>query len=90
LTGGTHVGDALFRFTRDSSTSQHSIIEMSIPLALFGGRTIENILWHPSCGNDELSLDTAVVPEPATWALAACAAAGIVPLVRRRKQQVRS
>jgi hypothetical protein len=84
--GGTHVGDALYRFTRNTVTTQHSIIEMAIPLSVFGGQTIENIIWHPACGNDELSLATSIVPEPATWALALLAAAGIVPLVRRRKR----
>lgn len=87
ITGGTHVGDAEFRFTRDSVTTQHSIIEMAIPLSVFGGQTIENIIWHPSCGNDYLSLATTIVPEPATWALALVAAIGIVPLARSRRRR---
>lgn len=85
--GGTHVGDADYIFTRDSVTAQHSIIEMSIPLSIFGGDTITNILWHPSCANDELSVGTQIVPEPGTWALAALGAAALVPLVRRRRSR---
>ncbi len=84
--GGTHVGDATYRFTRDTATTQHSIIEMSIPLSLFSGETITNISWHPSCGNDELAVSTMVVPEPGTWALATLAAVALVPLARRRRR----
>lgn len=85
--GGTHVGDATFVFTRDSQTTQHSVIEMAIPLSIFGGQTIENILWHPACGNDVLSLSTQIVPEPGTFTLGALAVAALaVPLVRRRRR----
>jgi hypothetical protein len=87
LTGGTHVGDALYRFTRNTVTTQHSIIEMAIPLSVFGGATIDSILWYPSCGNDELILDVNLVPEPGTWALALVAAAGVVPVVRSRRKR---
>ncbi len=83
--GGTHVGDADYVFTRNDVTTQHSIIEMSIPLSVFGGATITNLLWHPSCGNDELSVGTMIVPEPGTWALAALGALVVVPLARRRR-----
>ena len=83
--GGSHVGDATFRFTRNTVTTQHAIIELSIPFSLFGGETIQSITWHPACGNDVLSLSTQIVPEPGAVALAAMAAAAFVPaLVRRR------
>ena len=84
--GGTLVGNAVFRFTRDSYTSQHSIIEMSIPLSLFEGKTITGIFWRPACGNDELSMSMSVVPEPGTMMLAAVAGAGLVPLAWRRRR----
>jgi hypothetical protein len=85
--GGTHLGDALFRFTRDTVAGQHSIIEMAIPLSVFGDQTIESILWQPACGNDVLSLGVSLVPEPATGALALMAALGVVPLARRRRRR---
>lgn len=93
--GCTHIGDADYRFTRNTTTSQHSIIELSIPLSVFGGETIHSIKWHPSCGNDELEIETAfvVVPEPGSLTLGALAAAGLVPLVlhhRRRRPARRS
>jgi hypothetical protein len=83
---GTHAGDAVYRFTRDTVTAQHSIIELSIPLSFFGGETIEDIIWRPSCGNDELMLSTSIVPEPTTWALALVGAVGVAALARRRKR----
>jgi hypothetical protein len=89
IAGGTFAGTSTYRFTRDSSTTQHSIIEMAIPMSVFGGATIENIVWFPACGNDELMLQTSIVPEPATWALALTAAAGIVPLARWRGSRQR-
>ncbi len=87
MTGGTHVGDADYRFTRDSSTTQHSIIEMSLPLSIFGAETITSILWHPSCGNDELAVGTMIVPEPGTWVLATFGVLALAPLVRKRRRR---
>lgn len=84
--GGTLVGDATLRFTRDIFTTQHSIIEMEIPLSLFGGQTINGIAWYPACGNDVLSLSIAIVPEPATITLALVAAAGLLPVLPRRRR----
>jgi PEP-CTERM motif len=88
--GGTLAGNADFRSTRDSYTTQHSIFEMSIPMSLFDGRIITAITWYPSCGNDELSvslsLPSPTVPEPGTIVLAAMAFVGLVPLVRRRRR----
>lgn len=85
--GGTHVSDAIFRFTRDTVTTQHSIIEMAIPLSAFGGQTIQGILWHPACGNDMLTLSTSIVPEPRSLTLAALAALAVVPLLHRRRSR---
>ncbi|MEQ9379342.1 MAG: hypothetical protein RJP95_00650 [Pirellulales bacterium] len=87
--GGTHVGDATYRFTRDLVTTQHSIIEMSIPLSIFGDEMIQNIIWRPSCGNDELQLMPSIVPvpEPSSLTLAVLAVV-CLPLIhwhRRRK-----
>jgi hypothetical protein len=87
--GGTHVGDATFRFSRDTFTSQHSIIEMAIPLSFFDGQTIENIIWHPACGNDILSLSVQTVPEPGTLVLASLAAAALLVVLRSRRARTR-
>jgi len=87
--GGTYVGDAIYRFSRNTFSTQHSIIEMAIPLSLFGGEMIENIIWHPACGNDILSISTEIVPEPGTFTLAAlAAAAAMFPVLRRRRRRV--
>lgn len=64
---GTKVGLADFIFTRDSFTTQHSIIEFSLDRSMFGDDTILFLAFRPSCGNDELS----VVPEPSTLAMLA-------------------
>jgi hypothetical protein len=87
--GGSHVGDATYRFTRDTSTTEHAIIELSIPLSLFGDETIQSILWHPACGNDVLSLSTQIVPEPGSIALAGTAAAALIPILARRRRAAR-
>jgi hypothetical protein len=83
--GGTHVGDAVYRFSRDTATTQHSVIEMSLPLSLFAGQTIMSISWHPACGNDILTSSVSPVPEPGTLALAGLGALALVPLVRRKR-----
>jgi hypothetical protein len=91
--GGTLVGEADYRFTLNSVTSQHSIIELSIDAAqVFGpGATITGVSWHPSCGNDVLSLTTGftVTPEPTTltiWSTLSLSFVGICWLRRRRQR----
>jgi hypothetical protein len=37
--GGTRIGDADYIYKRNSSTSQHSVIELTLNAALFGGGT---------------------------------------------------
>jgi hypothetical protein len=41
--GGTRIGDADYIYMRNSSTSQHSVIELTLNAALFGGATIESV-----------------------------------------------
>jgi hypothetical protein len=87
--GSTRIGDADYIYTRNSSTSQHSVIELTLDAALFGGGTIESVFWRPSCGNDELNvdLDHQIVPEASTFAswglLVVSAALGLVWHKRR-------
>ena len=83
------IGDADYLYTRNSSTSQHSVIELTLDAALFGGGTIESVFWRPSCGNDELNVDVdhQIVPEASTlvsWGLLVITAAlGLVWHKRR-------
>lgn len=83
--GGTYVGDVVYRNTRDTVTTQHSIIELSIPLAYFGGAMIEGIEYYPACGNDELVIATQLGPEPSTLGLALLAGALVLPCLRKRR-----
>jgi hypothetical protein len=89
--GGTRIGDADYIYTRNSSTNQHSVIELTLNAALLGGGTIESVFWRPSCGNDELNVDVdhQIVPEAGTFVswglLAVCATVGVA--LRRRANQ---
>ena len=76
------VGMADYVYTRDSATTQHSIIELAMDVSVFGGATIEQIAWRPSCGNDELQVPLSFVPEPATLVLMG---AGALAGVRRSR-----
>ena len=86
---GTFVGVADYEFSRNSFTSQHSILEFGINLSLFGGDVsgIDSIHWRPSCGNDEVNLSLQInpVPEPGSFLLLAPAAVVVFVLRRRRK-----
>jgi hypothetical protein len=91
--GGTRIGDADYIYTRNSVTSQHSIIELTLNAALFGADTIHSIHWRPSCGNDELdvTLDRQLVPEAGSlvsWGLVVvCATLGMVWRGRRNPRR---
>lgn len=65
------VGMADYGYTRDSVTTQHSVIELALDVSMFAGATIEQVAWRPSCGNDELQVPLNFVPEPPTLALMA-------------------
>ncbi len=72
--GGTYVGLSDYVYTRNSVTTQHSIIELAFDAASFigAGETINSIYWRPSCGNDELGITlnaTIHTPEPASLAI---------------------
>jgi len=70
--GGTYRGTADFVYTRNADpTKQHSVIELSLDLRIFGDAGALDIYWAPSCGNDVLEINDdlpARVPEPATLA----------------------
>jgi hypothetical protein len=87
ITGGTEVGTADYHFTRNSFGSQHSIIELSLPVSYIGGlNQILDIYWRPSCGNDELHVGPVHMPLPGALVpgLVTLAIVGACGAIRRR------
>lgn len=82
--GVTQVGTADYLFTRNTFTTQHAVIEASLPLSLLGSSTIQSISWGPACDNSFLTI-SAPVPEPSTLLLAVTAVAGFNLYYRRRR-----
>jgi hypothetical protein len=82
------VGTADYVFTLNSSTSQHSIVELAWDLSSLGlasGQHNIAIQWAPSCGNDVAHIDGKVsVPEPTTLALFGAGLLAI-PFIRRKR-----
>ena len=92
LSGGAAVGTADYIYTRNSVTTQHAIIELSIPLSAFtAGGSIGLVQWAPSCGNDVvhiLQVGTNIltdVPEPTSLALALMGGLSFVGVRRYRR-----
>jgi hypothetical protein len=65
---GTFVTMADYIFTRNSVTTQHSIIEFALPLTAFAGNVVTSISYAPACDNNHLiiNLQNYSVPEPTT------------------------
>ena len=95
--GSVQLGTADYVFTRNSSTAQHSFIELSFDLSLLPGlvpgSSVVEIQWGASCGNDiglvSLTPETGDVPVPAPAALLLLLSglAG-VGVARRRRRRV--
>jgi hypothetical protein len=62
-------------------TTQHSIIELSLDLNLFGDDVITGVFWRPASGFDELN-----VPEPGSFLLAASSLAAILLVYASRRR----
>jgi hypothetical protein len=61
--GGTYLGTADFVYTRNADpTTQHSVIELSLDLGIFGDAAALDIYWAPSCGNDVLVINDDLIP----------------------------
>lgn len=93
----TPFGQADFRYTLNSVTQQHSIIELAFDANGMG--SIYSVRWTPGCGNDVLQADfeaggrladRLVTPEPsatAVWGLGALCVMGWCHRRRLRRAQ---
>lgn len=81
------VGMADYYFSRNAFGSQHSIIELSLDVNLFGNASNLDFYWGPSCNNDVLTvkddLTNSRVPLPGTLTLLGLGLFGVS--VARRK-----
>ena len=90
--GSTQVGTADYIFTRNTVTTQHSIIEFAFDItALIGtGSGLLDITWGPSCSNDLAEIFVVVpsrdipTPAPAALPLFLVGIGGMAMLRRRR------
>lgn len=86
FTGGILKGTADYIYTLNSLTAQHAVIELAIPMSVFGGALIESVQWAPACGNDVLYVETAIhSPEPATLVMSLLGMAGFAGVRRYRR-----
>lgn len=92
----TKVGDADFVYTRNTQTSQHSVIELALDLTNLiddDGNGSIGIHWSPSCGNDivtaffqvSIPITTTEIPEPGS-ALVWLVGVGMIGAMRARKR----
>jgi hypothetical protein len=89
---GTNTGNAS-SFSYTAVSAQHAFIELTISLAGFGGSTLTQFSWAPSCGNDivfilgeGITTNIVVVPEPSSMCLLAMAGFGFLAARPRRRK----
>lgn len=88
-----------YRYTRDTQTDEHSVIEMSFDLRTFidiGHNGLLDIEWGPSCGNDVLHVTIPIptlstvtlldVPEPGAILTFSLALAGLGGVAAKRRR----
>ena len=91
----TKIGDADYAFTRNSDTSQHSVIELALDLTNLlddDGNGNIGIHWSPACGNDivqafylaSIPPTSVEVPEPSS-AIVWLVGVGVIGAMRARK-----
>lgn len=91
------IADADYAFTRNTQTSQHSVIELALDLTNLideDGNGAIGIHWSPSCGNDivtaffQVSIPTTTteVPEPGS-ALVWLIGVGMIGAMRARRKR---
>jgi len=85
--GGILAGFASnYIFKMDSTLGEHSVIELSIDLEVFGTNVINLVQWAPSCGNDFVFVNTAVhSPELTSFVMGALGIVGVAGLKRIRR-----
>jgi hypothetical protein len=84
----TAFGQATYRYTLNSVTSQHAIIELAFDAMGMG--SIYSVRWAPGCGNDELQVNfeeggRLVTPEPSAFAVWGLGALCVFGLRRSRR-----
>jgi PEP-CTERM motif len=82
-----HVGE--YVYTLSTVTTQHAIIELSIPFATLGVQSgsVISAHWRPGCGNDELDINGVVhTPEPGTALLLLLGGVGLAGIAIRRQR----
>lgn len=80
----TQAGVANYVYTRNSVTSQHSIIELAFDASILGKNSTASFHWRPCCGNDELDVVTANLPVPEPVTMVLLLAGGL--MFRKRRQ----
>ena len=93
----TKIADADYVYTRNTQTSQHSVIELALDLTNMlddDGSGSIGIHWSPSCGNDivtaffqvSIPITTTEIPEPGS-ALVWLVGVGVMGAMRSRRRK---
>ena len=93
----TKIGDADYAYTRNSSTTQHAVIELALDVTNMldeDGEGLIGIHWSPSCGNDIVQAfhlatvpTSEQIPEPGTSLVWLTGVGAIAALRWRQKRR---